>query len=52
MLLRSVISQQRIGYTNQAGTLIDAVKAAGEQLVAANPVGMSIPPHFLFCFGC
>ncbi|PKI63006.1 hypothetical protein CRG98_016645, partial [Punica granatum] len=38
VLLRSVISQQRIGYTNQAGALIDAVKAVGEQLVAANPV--------------
>lgn len=38
-LLRSVISQQRVPYTNQAGALIDAVKAIGEQLIAANPVG-------------
>ncbi|KAK4748402.1 hypothetical protein SAY87_014988 [Trapa incisa] len=42
VLLRSVISQQRIGYTNQAGTLIDAVKAVGEQLVAANPVELAV----------
>ena len=40
-LLRSVISQQRIPYTNQTGALIDAVKAVGEQLIAANPVGMT-----------
>ncbi|XP_038990279.1 translation initiation factor eIF-2B subunit beta isoform X3 [Phoenix dactylifera] len=37
-LLRSVISQQRMPHTNQAGALIDAVKAVGEQLIAANPV--------------
>ncbi|KAK4742776.1 hypothetical protein SAY87_000777 [Trapa incisa] len=42
VLLRSVISQQRIGYTNQAGTLIDAVKAVGEQLIAANPVELAV----------
>ncbi|KAK4748954.1 hypothetical protein SAY87_015540 [Trapa incisa] len=42
VLLRSVISQQRIGYTNQAGALIDAVKAVGEQLVAANPVEIAV----------
>jgi len=41
-LLRSVISQQRIPYTNQAGALIDAVKAVGEQLIAANTVGRSL----------
>lgn len=39
-LLRSVISQTRVPYTNQAGALIDAVRAVGEQLIAANPVGM------------
>lgn len=39
-LLRSVISQQRVPYTNQARALIDAVRAVGEQLIAANPVGM------------
>ena len=38
-MLRSVISQQRIPYTNQAGALINAIKAVGEQLIAANPVG-------------
>ncbi|KAM1363555.1 hypothetical protein TB2_027999 [Malus domestica] len=38
-LIRSVISAQRVPYTNQAGALIDAVKAVGEQLIAANPVG-------------
>lgn len=41
-LLRSVISQHRIPYSNQAGSLIEAVRAVGEQLIAANPVGMSI----------
>jgi translation initiation factor eIF-2B subunit beta len=43
-LLRSVISQQRVPYTNQAGALIDAVRAVGEQLIAANPVGK----HFIY----
>lgn len=41
-LLRSVISQQRIPYTNQAAALIDAVKAVGEQLIAANPVELAV----------
>ncbi|KAH9750290.1 translation initiation factor eif-2b subunit beta [Citrus sinensis] len=41
-LLRSVISQQRVPYTNQAGALIDAVKAIGEQLIAANPVELAV----------
>ncbi|KAJ0046339.1 hypothetical protein Pint_05302 [Pistacia integerrima] len=41
-LLRSVISQQRVSYTNQAGALIDAVKAVGEQLIAANPVELAV----------
>ncbi|XP_022992716.1 translation initiation factor eIF-2B subunit beta-like [Cucurbita maxima] len=41
-LLRSVISHQRIPYTNQAAALIDAVKAVGEQLIAANPVELSV----------
>lgn len=41
-LLRSVISQQRIPYTNQAGALIDAVKAFGEQLITANPVELAV----------
>ncbi|XP_010552035.1 PREDICTED: translation initiation factor eIF-2B subunit beta-like isoform X2 [Tarenaya hassleriana] len=41
-LLRSVISQQRVPHTNQAGALIDAVKAVGEQLIAANPVELAV----------
>ncbi|CAH1439644.1 unnamed protein product [Lactuca virosa] len=41
-LLRSVISQQRLPSTNQAGALIDAIKAIGEQLVAANPVELAV----------
>ncbi|XP_043714281.1 translation initiation factor eIF-2B subunit beta [Telopea speciosissima] len=41
-LLRSVISQQRVPHTNQAGALIEAVKAVGEQLIAANPVELAV----------
>ncbi|KAL5539321.1 hypothetical protein UlMin_042268, partial [Ulmus minor] len=41
-LLRSVISQQRVPYSNQAGALIDAVKAIGEQLIAANPIELAV----------
>ncbi|XP_059651978.1 uncharacterized protein LOC132299411 [Cornus florida] len=41
-LLRSVISQQRIPHTNQAGALIDAVSAVGKQLIAANPVELAV----------
>ncbi|KAI5431091.1 hypothetical protein KIW84_035306 [Lathyrus oleraceus] len=37
-LLRSVISQQRLPQTNQATALINAVRAVGEKLIAANPV--------------
>lgn len=46
-LLRSVISHHRVPHhANQASALIDAVKAVGAQLVAANPVGMfSFLPH-------
>ncbi|GMP55924.1 hypothetical protein CsSME_00020581 [Camellia sinensis var. sinensis] len=39
-LLRSVISQQRVPSTNQAATLIEAVRVVGDKLTAANPVGM------------
>jgi len=39
-LLRSVISQQRLPQTHQATALINAVRAVGEKLIAANPVGM------------
>ncbi|KAF8403607.1 hypothetical protein HHK36_011711 [Tetracentron sinense] len=41
-LLRSVISQQRVPYTNQAGALIETVKAIGEQLISANPVELAV----------
>lgn len=41
-LLRSVISQQRIPHTNQAGALIEAIKAVGEQLIVANPVELAV----------
>ncbi|CAI9284388.1 unnamed protein product [Lactuca saligna] len=41
-LLRSVISQQRIPNTNQAGALIQAINAIGEQLVSANPVELAV----------
>ncbi|KAK9943752.1 hypothetical protein M0R45_009350 [Rubus argutus] len=41
-LLRSVISSQRVPYTNQAGALIDAVMAVGEQLIAASPVELAV----------
>lgn len=62
-LLRSFISQQRLPHSNQAAALIDAVKAVGEKLIAAKPVGMLIPlsDHFfvflppfllLLCYFC
>ncbi|KAF8395654.1 hypothetical protein HHK36_019604 [Tetracentron sinense] len=41
-LLRSAISQQRLPYRNQAGALIDAVNAVGEQLISANPVELAV----------
>ncbi|XP_027922432.1 translation initiation factor eIF-2B subunit beta-like [Vigna unguiculata] len=41
-LLRSVISQQRVPHTNQATALIHAVRAVGEQLIAANPVELAV----------
>ncbi|XP_047309131.1 translation initiation factor eIF-2B subunit beta [Impatiens glandulifera] len=41
-LLRSVISQQRVPHTNQAGALINAISAVGEQLIAANPVELAV----------
>lgn len=41
-LLRSVISQQRVPHTNQAGALIDAIKEVGERLIAANPVELAV----------
>ncbi|KAG8088483.1 hypothetical protein GUJ93_ZPchr0010g7914 [Zizania palustris] len=41
-LLRSVVSQHRMGSTNQAVALADAVRAVGEQLIAANPVELAV----------
>ncbi|KAK9046908.1 hypothetical protein V6N11_052778 [Hibiscus sabdariffa] len=41
-LLRSVISQTRVPYTNQAAALIQSVKAVGERLIAANPVELAV----------
>ncbi|GAA0165959.1 translation initiation factor [Lithospermum erythrorhizon] len=41
-LLRTFISHQRLPNTNQAGALIEAVKVAGEQLIAANPVELAV----------
>ncbi|XWS65524.1 hypothetical protein CRYUN_Cryun05aG0120500 [Craigia yunnanensis] len=41
-LLRSVISQTRVPYTNQSAALIDSVKAVGERLIAANPVELAV----------
>ncbi|KAJ1391179.1 NagB/RpiA transferase-like [Sesbania bispinosa] len=41
-LLRSVISQQRVPQTNQAIALINAVRAVGEKLIAANPVELAV----------
>ncbi|XP_076889400.1 uncharacterized protein LOC143540148 [Bidens hawaiensis] len=41
-LLRSVISQQRLPNLNQAGALIHAIKAIGEQLTKANPVEVAV----------
>ncbi|KAH9322762.1 hypothetical protein KI387_017401, partial [Taxus chinensis] len=42
VLLRSVISQQRVPHSNQAVSLIGAVKSVGVQLIAANPVELAI----------
>ncbi|KAL6010039.1 hypothetical protein ACLOJK_000470 [Asimina triloba] len=42
VLLRMVISQQRVPHTNQASALIEAVNAVGEQLIAANPVELAV----------
>ncbi|XP_076889401.1 uncharacterized protein LOC143540149 [Bidens hawaiensis] len=41
-LLRSVISHQRLPNLNQAGALIHAIKAIGEQLTKANPVEVAV----------
>lgn len=42
VLLRSVISQQRVPHSHQAASLIEAVKSVGVQLIAANPVELSV----------
>ncbi|XP_062201136.1 uncharacterized protein LOC133903709 isoform X2 [Phragmites australis] len=41
-LLRSVVSQHRMGSANQAAALADAVCAVGEQLIAANPIELAV----------
>ncbi|KAL9257216.1 Translation initiation factor eIF2B subunit beta-like protein [Drosera capensis] len=41
-LLRSVISHQRVPYTNQAEALMDAIRAVGVQLIAANPIELAV----------
>ncbi|KAF2913421.1 translation initiation factor eIF-2B subunit beta isoform X1 [Oryza sativa Japonica Group] len=41
-LLRSVVSQHRMGSTNQAAALADAVRGVGEQLIAANPIELAV----------
>ncbi|KAK7334698.1 hypothetical protein VNO80_26459 [Phaseolus coccineus] len=41
-LLRSVISHQRVPHTNQATSLINAVRAVGEQIIDANPIELSV----------
>ncbi|KAJ6844781.1 translation initiation factor eIF-2B subunit beta-like isoform X1 [Iris pallida] len=41
-VLRSVVSQQRLTAAGQANALIDAVRAVGEQLIAANPVELAV----------
>ena len=41
-LLGPVISQVRVPHTNQAGALIDSVKAFGERLIAANLVELAV----------
>ncbi|CAN6283105.1 unnamed protein product [Urochloa humidicola] len=42
-LLRSVVSQHRMGSSaNQAAALADAVRAVGEQLIAANPIELAV----------
>ncbi|KAG4387223.1 hypothetical protein GLYMA_11G154300v4 [Glycine max] len=40
VLLRSVISQQRVPHTNQATVLINAVRAVGEQIIDVNPIAL------------
>lgn len=47
-LLRSVVSQHRMGSTNQAAALADAIHAVGEHLIAANPIGAPKSPHSFF----
>jgi translation initiation factor eIF-2B subunit beta len=42
VLLRYVISQQRVPHSNQAASLIEAVKSVGVKLIAANPVELSV----------
>ncbi|KQJ96462.1 translation initiation factor eIF-2B subunit beta isoform X1 [Brachypodium distachyon] len=41
-LLRSVVSQHRMGSTNQAAALADAIRSVGEQLISANPIELAV----------
>ncbi|KAM3401778.1 hypothetical protein ACQJBY_006044 [Aegilops geniculata] len=41
-LLRSVVSQHRMGSTNQAAALADAIHAVREHLIAANPIELAV----------
>ncbi|KAG2372542.1 uncharacterized protein HKW66_Vig0205890 [Vigna angularis] len=44
-LLRSVISHQRVPHTNQATSLINSVRAVGEKIIDANPIGFGLEVH-------
>ncbi|QCD95706.1 translation initiation factor eIF-2B subunit beta [Vigna unguiculata] len=41
-LLRSVISHQRVSHTNQATSLINAIRTVGEKIIDANPIELSV----------
>jgi translation initiation factor eIF-2B subunit beta len=41
-LLRLVVSHQRLPSSGQAAALIEAVKAVGVRIIAANPIGFSL----------
>eukprot|EP00250_Pteridium_aquilinum_P015954 c22857_g2_i2 orf=281-1489(-) len=42
LLLRQVVSQQRMPHSGQASTLIAAVKAVGNRLIAASPIELAV----------
>jgi len=49
-LLRSVISHQRVSHTNQATSLINAIRTVGEKIIDANPIGIYISSFHTFLF--